>query len=170
MAIIWSIPKKSAWGIRDPQESRDQAPLDIGKEIFVINIDIARVFGRVWRQGISTKLKSLVICSNLLDLLQDCFQGRVLRLAVSGHPTESFMQCLCSKKGNVLGPLWWNICFDILKLITKEHTYVDCYNLAFICERSDREAIIKHQPITTKTQGVSWSSISLEKTKVLLIS
>ena len=52
--------------------------LDNGKDTYVIALDIAGAFDRVWHSGIVTKLKSFGLDGNLLMLLQDYLQGEAM--------------------------------------------------------------------------------------------
>ena len=51
--------------------SNDKQPLDRGEDTFVTSLDITGDFDRVWHEGITTKLRSMRICGDLLHPLQD---------------------------------------------------------------------------------------------------
>ena len=106
--------------------------LDRGEDTFVVALDIAGAFDRVWHQGIITKLRSLGISGGLLHLLQDYLHGRTLRVVVNGHASTELPVKASVPQGSVLGPLLWNVYFnDILQLIPETTAYADDCTLTF---------------------------------------
>ena len=104
--------------------------LDRGKDTFVVALDIAGAFDRLWHQGITTKLKSLGICGDLLHLLQDYLHGRTWLAHLLWTPHQS--------QGSVLGPLLWNVYFNyLLQLVSEATAYADDCILTFTSERSE---------------------------------
>ena len=149
--------------------------LDRGEDTFVVALDIAGAFDRVWHQGITTKLKSLGICGDLLHLLQDYLHGRTLRVVVNGHTSTELPVKASVPQGSVLGPLLWNVYFnDILQLIPEATAYADDCTLTFTCERSERRNTVTR--INQALQSISswgrrWQvTFAPEKTQAMLIS
>ena len=149
--------------------------LEGGNDTFVIALDIAGAFDRVWHEGIMTKLRSLGMCGDLLLLIKDYLHGRTLRVGVNGHTSSVYPINASVPQGSVLGPLLWNVYFnDILQLIPESLAYADDCTLTFTCDRQDREATIN--TINQSLQSiVSWGkrwqvSLAPEKTQVMLIS
>lgn len=149
--------------------------LDSGSDTYVVALDIAGAFDRVWHQGIITKLRSLGVCGDLLQLIQDYLQGRTMQVVVNGHSSTEFPVGASVPQGSVLGPLLWNVYFnDILQLIPEAHAYADDCTLSFSCDRNDRQSTITR--INQALQSiVSWGrrwqvTLAPEKTQVMLIS
>jgi len=149
--------------------------LDRGEDTFVVALDIAGAFDRVWHQGITTKLRSLGISGELLHLLQDYLNGRTLRVVVNGHTSTELPVKASVPQGSVLGPLLWNVYFnDILQLIPEATAYADDCTLTFTCERNERHNTVVR--INQALQSIaSWAkrwqvTFAPEKTQAALIS
>ncbi|XP_045103032.1 uncharacterized protein LOC123499296 [Portunus trituberculatus] len=132
-------------------------PLDRGKDSFVIALDIAGAFDRVWHSGLATKLRSMGVCGSLLHLLQDYLQDRSLCVVVNRQSSQDHPISDSVSQGSVLGPLLWNVFFnDLLQLIPEAHAYAEDCTLTFPCDSTDHRATVAliNQALETIT---SWS-------------
>ena len=77
-------------------------------DIFVVALDIAGAFDRVWHKKLCTK----GIQCDLLVLLQDYLQGRTLQVVINGQSSRPFPIQALVPQGSVLGPILWNISID----------------------------------------------------------
>ena len=149
--------------------------LDGGSDVYVIALDIAGAFDRVWHRGIVAKLQSLGVCGGLLQLLQDYLGARTSSTVVSGHTSAPHPVSAGVPQGSVLGPLLWNVYFnDILQLIPEAHAYADDCTLTFVCDRTDSQATItkiNRALDTIVSWGRRWQvTLAPEKTQLLHIS
>ena len=95
-----------------------QQSLDKGKYTYVIALDIAGAFDRVWHRGIIARLKSFGIEGDLLMLFENYLKGRKIHVVVNGHTSSEYPIEASVPQGSAIGPLLWNIYFnDILQLI-----------------------------------------------------
>jgi len=152
-----------------------QKSLDQGKDTFIIALDIAGAFDRVWHRGLITKLNSLGIRGHLLHLLQDYLQGRFLRVVMNGQTSDEHSIHASVPQGSVLGPLLWNVFFnDLLQLIPEAYAYADDCTLTFPCDSSDHRATVAHINQVLQTiivWGRRWQvDLAPEKTQVMLVS
>ena len=70
--------------------------LEKGNYTYVIALDIAGAFDRVWHKGIVAKLKSFGIAGDLLMLLENYLKGRTLRVVVNGYTSnDSLLKQVC---------------------------------------------------------------------------
>ena len=100
--------------------------LDSGKYTYVIALDIAGAFDRVWHKSIIAKLTSMGINGNLLMLVQSYLKDRALHVVINGHTSKEHSIEASVPQGSVIGPLLWNVYFnDILQLITEACVYAD---------------------------------------------
>jgi len=76
--------------------------LDEGCDTYVIALDIAEAFDRVWHRGIIAKLHSLGIDGKLLSLLQDYLKGTSLQVAINGHTSSEYPVEASVPQGSVL--------------------------------------------------------------------
>lgn len=77
---------------------------------YIIALDIAGAFDRVWYKGIISKLKGFGIDGDLLKLNEYYLRGRTLQVVVNDSG----------------GLLLWDVCFiEILHLIPESHAYTD---------------------------------------------
>ena len=149
--------------------------LDSGREAFVVALDIAGAFDKVWHQGIITKLKSLGVCGDLLLLLENYLRGRSLHTVLNGHTSSQHPINAGVPQGSVLGPLLWNVYFnDVLQLVPEAYAYADDCTLTFVHDREGQQATIEriNQALDTiTTWGRRWQvTLAPEKTQVLHIS
>ena len=149
--------------------------LDNGKYTYVIALDIAGAFDRVWHKGIVEKLKSMGIDGNLLELVQSYLKDRTLRVVVNGHTSKEYPVEASVPQGSVIGPLLWNVYFnDILHLIPEAYAYADDCTLTFVCDKEDRLATISRINETLKfivSWGKRWQvTLAPDKTQTMLIS
>ncbi|KAG0721295.1 RNA-directed DNA polymerase from mobile element jockey [Chionoecetes opilio] len=80
--------------------------LDQEKDTYVIGLDIAGAFDRVWHHGLITKLNSLGVRSgHLLLLLHDYLRDRFLRVVVDGQTSEEYSIFAGVPQDRVLSPL-----------------------------------------------------------------
>ena len=149
--------------------------IDSGKEVFVVALDIAGAFDRVWFKGVAAKLRSLGVCGGLLHLLEDYLHGRTLHTVVDGHSSSQHHIKASVPQGSVLGPLLWCVYFnDILQLVPEAKAYADDCTLTFISDRNHRQNTVDR--INAVLQVIaSWScrwqiTLAPEKTQVLHIS
>ncbi|XP_045105136.1 uncharacterized protein LOC123500494 [Portunus trituberculatus] len=147
----------------------------LGKDTFIIALDIAGAFDRVWHHGLITKLNSLGIHGHLLLLLQDYLRGRYLRVVMNGQTSDQHPISASVPQGSVLGPLLWNAFFnDLLQLIPEAHAYADDCTLTFPCDSGDHCATVAHINQVLQTI-VSWGhrwqvELAPDKTQVMLVS
>jgi len=152
-----------------------QESLDAGGETFVIALDIAGAFDRVWHKGIIAKLRSLGIAGPLLSLLEDYLHGRTMQVVVNGQTSSKFPIEASVPQGSVIGPLLWNVYFnDILQLIPNAQAYADDCTLSFTCSHPSRKETVHH---INNVMGliVAWSkkwqvTFAPEKTQAMLIT
>ena len=149
--------------------------LDKGKYTYVIALDIAGAFDRVWHRGLIVKLLSYGLDSDVTDLLENYLMDRFLRVAVNGYTSNEYKIGASVPQGSVLGPLLWNIYFnDILQLIPEAYAYADDCTLSYTCSDDDRKETILRINETLKLiseWGEKWQvTLAPEKTQVMLIS
>ena len=152
-----------------------QKSLDSGKVTYVIALDIAGAFDRVWHEGILERLESFGITGNLLGLFHDYLTGRTLRVVVNGYTSSEYPIEASVPQGSVVGPLLWNIYFnDILNLIPEAYAYADDCTLTFTCDKSnqvDTISKVNHALQMITEWGKRWQiSLAPEKTQLLVIS
>ncbi|KAG0724822.1 RNA-directed DNA polymerase from mobile element jockey [Chionoecetes opilio] len=146
--------------------------LDRGMDTFVVALDIAGAFDRVWR---GDKPRSLGVRGALLQLIQDYLQDRTLRVVINGNTSSQQPIHASVPQGSVLGPLLWNVYFnDILQLIPEAQAYADDCTLAFPCDRRDWQDTVCRINLALDNI-VTWSgrwqvSLAPDKTQALLIS
>ena len=149
--------------------------LDMGEETYVIALDIAGAFDRVWHDGLIVKIKSLGISGDLLGLLSCYLRDREFQVVLGGQSSGLYKIGASVPQGSVLGPLFWNIYFnDLLQLIPGAHAYADDCTIGFPCKDGNHLATINHINETLKLI-ISWSkkwqvSLAPEKTQMMLIS
>ena len=149
--------------------------LDNGKYTYVIALDIAGAFDRVWHKGLIAKLLSFGLDSDVTDLMENYLMDRFLKVAVNGYTSKECKIGASVPQGSVLGPLLWNIYFnDILQLIPEAYAYADDCTLTFTCSDEDRKETIMKINETLKLiseWGEKWQiTLAPEKTQVMLIS
>ena len=149
--------------------------LDRGRDSFVIALDIAGAFDRVWHSGLTTKLRSMGVCGGLLHLLQDYLRNRSLCVVVNGQTSKDHPIGAGVPQGSVLGPLLWNVFFnDLLQLIPDAHAYADDCTLTFPCDSTDHRATVAliNQALDAITSwGRRWQvDLALDKTQVMLVT
>ena len=155
--------------------SKWNASLDNGTETYVIALDIAGAFDRVWHDGLLAKIRSYGIDDALLDLITDYLRDRFLKVVVSGFESKEHKIEASVPQGSVLGPLFWNIFFDdILHLVPEAQAFADDCTLSFECKDKNHSQTIYHINESLKTI-ISWSSkwqvtLAAEKTQLMLIS
>ena len=149
--------------------------LDNGNDTFVVALDIAGAFDKVWHEGLVVKLRSLGVSGPLLLLIKNYLQHRFLRVVVSGHTSNQHPINASVPQGSVLGPLLWNIYFnDILQLVPEAQAYADDCTLAFSCDRHDWQETT-HRINQALENIAAWSSrwqvtLAPDKTQAMLIS
>jgi len=111
--------ERSASDLLLVQSSSWSQALDDGQDTYVIALDIAGAFDRVWHRGIISKLRSFGISGDLLDLLQNYLHGRSLSVVVNGHSSTECPISASVPQGSVLGPL----CFGTSSLMTSCNSY-----------------------------------------------
>ena len=112
--------------------------LDKGHNTFVIALNIAEVFDKVWHSKLIIKLQCLGVNGNLLHLLHGYLQDRSLSVVVNNPTSEAHPVSGGVPQGRVLGPLSWNVYFnDLLQLILAAYVYT--YNCTFVfpCNTTD---------------------------------
>ncbi|XP_045109705.1 uncharacterized protein LOC123503769 [Portunus trituberculatus] len=132
---LWKQARVVPFGFRQGKSAADLlllnstewiTAIDSGKEVFVVALDIAGAFDRVWFKGVAAKLRSLGVCGGLLHLLEDYLHGRTLHTVVDGHSSSQHHIKASVSQGSVLGPLLWCVYFnDILQLVPEAKAYAD---------------------------------------------
>ena len=138
--------------------------LDRGRDSFVIALDIAGAFDRVWHSGLATKLRSMGVCGGLLLLLQDYLRDRSLFVVVNGQSSQDHPISAGVPQGSVLGPLLWNVFFnDLLQLIPEAHAYADDCTLTFPCDSIDHRATVAaiNEALETITSWGRWWQVDV---------
>ena len=151
------------------------ATLDKREYTYVIALDIAGAFDRVWHQGLTAKLKSLGIDGNLLGLIDNYLQNRVLQVALNGHTSEEYQIEASVPQGSVIGPMLWNVFFnDLLQMIPQSFAYADDCTLTFKCtdeNRCETIELINDTLNLITIWGNLWQvELAPEKTQVMLIT
>ena len=149
--------------------------LDNRRFTYVIALDIAGAFDRVWHAGIITKLESMGIHGNLLMMLQSYLKDRRFHVVVNGHSSKEYPVGASVPQGSVIGPLLWNVYFnDILHLIPEACAYADDCTLTFTCDNDDHRGTISYINETLSlivSWGKRWQvTLAPDKTQVMLIS
>jgi len=116
--------------------------LDRGTDTYVIALDIAGAFDRVWHRGLTAKLRSYGISGPLLTLLTDYLEGRSLHAVLNGHSSSVHPTKASVPQGSVLGPLLWNIYFN--DILPQARAYVDDCILTFTCKKKQQAETIDH--------------------------
>lgn len=125
--------------------------LDDGDNCFVIALDIAGAFDRVWHQGLLTKLQALGLCDNALALIGDYLLERSLQVVIHGVNSSTHKIGASVPQGSVLGPLLWNVYFnDLLNLVPESHAYADDCTLTIRYKTEERASAV-----TTTNQHLS---------------
>ena len=151
------------------------ATLDKREYTYVIALDIAGAFDRVWHKGLTAKLKSLGISGNLLGLIDNYLQNRVLQVALNGQTSEEYHIEASVPQGSVIGPMLWNVFFnDLLQMIPQAFAYADDCTLTFKCTDENRKETIEliNDTLNLITiWGNLWQvELAPEKTQVMLIT
>ena len=149
--------------------------LDEGKYTYVIALDIAGAFDRVWHSGLITKLQSLGIDGKLLELIRNYLLNRSLSVVIGGHTSKMYPIQASVPQGSVIGPLLWNVYFnDLLHLIPEAEAYADDCTLSFTCDDSNRIETLNKINQTLKLILIwakRWKiTLAPEKTQLLLIT
>lgn len=149
--------------------------LDRGLDTFVVALDIAGAFDRVWHQGLIAKLKSLGVRGALLQHIGDYLQDRALQVVINGHTSSQHPINASVSQGRVLGPLLWNVYFnDILQLIPEAQAYADDCTLAFTSDRQDWQGTVCRINMALD-KIVAWSgcwqvTLAPDKTQAMVMS
>ena len=149
--------------------------LDKGEDCYVVALDIAGAFDRVWHAGLISKIRSLGIDGNLLELIKSYLKNREFHVVVNGYSSNEYEIAASVPQGSVLGPLFWNIYFDdILHLIPEASAYADDCTMNFICKNGNHHLTISHINETLKSiasWGRKWQvTFAPEKTQLMVIS
>ena len=168
-------PNMSANDILLQMSSSWHQSLDRGCDTFVIALDIAGAFDRVWHSGLLTKLEGMGVSGGLLALLQDYLRDRSLCVVVNGRSSPEYPVGAGVPQGSVLGPLLWNVFFnDLLQLIPQAHAYADDCTLTFPCGTTNHPATVTAINDTLDiiaAWGRRWQvDLAEDKTQVMLIS
>ena len=155
--------------------SRWNSSLDRGIDTYVIALDIAGAFDRVWHAGLLAKIESYGIDDEILDLITDYLKDRFFKVVVSGSESKEHKIEASVPQGSVLGPIFWNIFFDdILHLVPEAQAFADDCTLSFECMDNNHVQTIYHINEVLKTI-ISWSkkwqvTLAAEKTQLMLIT
>ena len=77
------------------------------RETHAIFLDISKVFGKVWHEGLIFKLKSNGVSGKLLDLIKSFLSERYQRVVLNGKSSRSKPVLAGVPQGSVLGSLFF---------------------------------------------------------------
>ena len=82
-------------------------------------LDISKAFDKIWHEGLILKLKSMVICDALLDLIRNFLENRFQRVFLNGQTAEWLLVRVGVPQGSILGSLFFliytnNLSIDII--------------------------------------------------------
>ena len=155
--------------------SKWNSSLDRGIDTYVIALDIAGAFDRVWHAGLLAKIKSYGIDNEIFDLITDYLKDRFFKVVVNGSESREHIIEASVPQGSVLGPIFWNIFFDdILHLVPEAQAFADDCTLSFECMDNNHIQTIHHINEALKSI-ISWSkkwqvTLAADKTQLMLIS
>ena len=155
--------------------SKWNSSLDHGIDTYVIALDIAGAFDRVWHAGLLAKIKSYGIDNEIFDLITDYLKDRFFKVFVNGSESREHIIEASVPQGSVLGPIFWNIFFDdILHLVPEAQAFADDCTLSFECMDNNHIQTIHHINEALKSI-ISWSkkwqvTLAADKTQLMLIS
>lgn len=149
--------------------------LDKGDDTYVVALDIAGAFDRVWHSGLVAKLESLGIEGDLLQLLGNYLQNRELTVVVNGCSSKQHKIEASVPQGSVMGPLLWNIYFDdLLQMVPESAAFADDCTLQFPCQEGKHYETICHineTLMSVASWGKRWQvSFAADKTQLMRIS
>ena len=73
-------------------------------------------FDKVWHKGLIFKLKPMVICDALLDLIESFLGNRFQRVALNGPTSERLPVKASAPQGSILGPVFFLIYINDLSI------------------------------------------------------
>lgn len=149
--------------------------LDNNMETRAIALDIAGAFDSVWHKGLLTKMKSLGIAGDLLNLFQDYLSDRDLVVTMNGQESTHFPIKAGVPQGSILGPILWNIYInDLLEAIPDLVAYADDGTIFVSYHRDQREegaTILQESLDLVETWSRQWQvKIAAEKTQACIFS
>lgn len=100
-----------------------QYAVDNNLDTVVVALNTASAFDRVWHH--LEKLRRKGIQGDLLQLLRDYFQGRILQVVVNGQTAESLPMEASVPQGSVLGPVLRNVHVDDLRRLSAVLAHAD---------------------------------------------
>ena len=85
-------------------------------------LDISKAFYKIWHEGLILKLKSMVICDALLDLLRNFLESRLQRVFQNGQAAKWLLVRAGVPQGSILGSLFFliytnNLSIDIISTV-----------------------------------------------------
>ena len=79
-------------------------------------LDISKAFDKIWHEGLILKLKSMVICDALLDLIRNFLENRFQRVFLNGQTAEWLLVRAGVPQGSTLGSLFFLVCTNNLSI------------------------------------------------------
>ena len=151
-----------------------QDSLDDGQDTVVVALDIAGAFDRVWHGGMLEKLRAKGIQGDLLLLLENYLQERILQVVVNGQASESLPVEASVPQGSVFGPVLWNIYIDDLRQLPAVSAYANDCTLSYTYPRQNSERAadeINQQLCVIQEWDTRWQvTFAPEKTQAMVIS
>ena len=117
-----------------------------GQKSAALFLDINKAFDSMWHMGILYKLKRLGCPDQLIHLIKNLLEHRVLQIKIDNSLSDKFTPEQGVPQGSPLSPLLYNIyCYDIYN-----HT-PQINHQAYILQYADDTALVSHNTTLKKT-------------------